>query len=109
MCNAVHFRCVARLAVQFQKEDRHDEAGAFVPLNERMILYQPEGVAGREVKQVGLAVGEKVLRLAERRSDQTLVAHTRQLGQIPSRSPPPRSVDVIALLYHIYASNGACR
>jgi hypothetical protein len=38
---------VERLAVQFQKEDRHDEADAFVPLNERMIPHQNEGVADR--------------------------------------------------------------
>lgn len=48
-------------SVQLQKNYRHDETDAFVAINERMILNQAESVAGSEIENGWLAVGEKML------------------------------------------------
>ena len=37
--------------IQFQENHRRHETRAFVPIDERMVFYQPESITCREIKK----------------------------------------------------------
>jgi hypothetical protein len=72
--HGIHLRCVESIPVQPKEQANAQEPGALVAFGERMILDERCAIGCREIGEVGLPVGQKVLRAAEGRFEEALVA-----------------------------------
>src|SRR6266571_595259 len=63
------------VSVQREEEFHRDESGALVPVHERVVRRQPEGVGGGELRGVGLSVGRPIERTRERGVEQARIAN----------------------------------
>ena len=64
------------LSIQIEERDRDNEGRALVAIDERMVLRDPACIGGREIEQVGIAVGREVLRPRQCGSETALVAQS---------------------------------